>query len=98
LENFNDYLSFLPVSSIKSPDMRNKQPTDPCNQHRFEVAQELENEVNETLASVLLWMEHAWKENNLPVSNSLVQAETNLKAAIDHVRLLHLSLRNNVTE
>ena len=38
----------------------------------------------------------AWKENNLPVSNSLVQAETNLKAAINHVRILHLSLRDNV--
>ena len=80
--------------------MRNKPtlPSDPCNRHRFEVAHELENEVNETLASVLLWMQHASKENNLPASNSLAQAETNLKAAINHVRILHVSLRDNLRD
>jgi hypothetical protein len=66
---------------------------DPCNQHRQDVAHELENEVNETLASVLLWMQHVRRENNLTVTHSLTQAETNLKAAIDHVTTLHNSLR-----
>lgn len=60
------------------------------------IAHELENEVNETLASVLLWMRHA-KNTKLQEDHSLGQAETNLKAAIVYVRNLRCSISTATT-
>jgi hypothetical protein len=63
-----------------------------CLQERSQLADQLQNEVNQTLASVLLWIQHAKLENNLMEDASLKQAETNLKAAIDRLRTLHYML------
>jgi len=63
-----------------------------CLHERRQLADELQNEVNQTLASVLLWIQHAKKENDIPQDASLNQAETNLKAAIDRLRSLHYML------
>ena len=59
---------------------------------RSELADQLQNEVNQTLASVLLWIQHAKMDNNIMNDPSLFNAETNLKAAIDRLRALHYSL------
>ena len=67
-----------------------------CLHERAQLAEELQNEVNQTLASVLLWIQHAKKENNIAGDASLNQAETNLKAAIDRLRLLHYMLSDKV--
>jgi len=66
-------------------------------QERQQVADELQNEVNQTLASVLLWIQFAKKENNLMDDKSFAQAEINLKAAIDRVRSMHYSLSKKIT-
>jgi len=63
-----------------------------CLRERSQLADQLQNEVNQTLASVLLWIQHAKLENNIPGDASLSQAETNLKAAIDRLRTLHYML------
>ncbi len=59
---------------------------------REKIADALQNEVNQTLASVLLWIQLTKKENNLSEDRGFQQAEINLKAAIDHIRELHYSL------
>lgn len=63
-----------------------------CLQERRLLADELQNEVNQTLASVLLWIQHAKMEHNIPQDPSLTHAEENLKAAIDRMRALHYML------
>lgn len=63
-----------------------------CLQERRNLAEELQNEINQTLASVLLWIQHAKMDNNIMDDRSLKQAETNLKEAIDRLRTLHYSL------
>lgn len=67
-----------------------------CLQERRQLADELQNEINQTLASVLLWIQHSKKENNIPEDPSLSQAETNLKAAIDRLRCLHYKLSEEI--
>jgi signal transduction histidine kinase len=67
-----------------------------CLQQRRSLAEELQNEINQTLASVLLWIQHAKMDNNIMDDRSLKQAETNLKEAIDRLRTLHYSLAKNV--
>ena len=63
-----------------------------CLKEREQIADALQNEVNQTLASVLLWIQFTRKDNNLAEDKSFQQAEINLKAAIDRVRMLHYSL------
>ncbi|MES1221670.1 MAG: hypothetical protein ABUT20_39590 [Bacteroidota bacterium] len=63
-----------------------------CLQERSKMADELQNEVNQTLASVLLWIQFARKENNIMDDESLLRAEANLKDAIDRLRDLHYTL------
>ncbi len=63
-----------------------------CLHERRRLAEELQNVVNQTLASVLLWIQHAKKENNIQEDASLKQAEANLKAAINRLRSLHYML------
>ena len=63
-----------------------------CLQERSQLADQLQNEVNQTLASVLLWIQHAKMDNNIMEDASLKQAEINLKAAIDRLRTLHYAL------
>ncbi len=67
-----------------------------CLQERSKMAGELQNEINQTLASVLLWIQYAKMENNIMDDESLKRAETNLKAAIDRLRTLHYSLTNDL--
>ena len=63
-----------------------------CLKEREQIADALQNEVNQTLASVLLWIQFTKKDNHLAEDKSFQQAEINLKSAIDHVRLLHYLL------
>ncbi|GAC1449489.1 MAG: hypothetical protein NVSMB7_11570 [Chitinophagaceae bacterium] len=63
-----------------------------CLKEREQVADTLQNEVNQILASVLLWIQFTKKYNNLAGDKSFQQAETNLKAAIDRIRTMHYSL------
>jgi nitrate/nitrite-specific signal transduction histidine kinase len=56
------------------------------------VADALQNEISQSLASVLLWIQYAVKEHQLQEDNSLKQAEANLRAAINRARALHYSL------
>jgi signal transduction histidine kinase len=67
-----------------------------CLQERRNMAEELQNEVNQTLASVLLWIQYARMENNIMEDKSLKRAEANLKNAIDRLRDLHYSLTNEL--
>jgi signal transduction histidine kinase len=67
-----------------------------CLQERRKMAEELQNEINQTLASVLLWIQYARMENNIMEDKSLKRAEANLKDAIDRLRDLHYSLTNEL--
>lgn len=67
-----------------------------CLSQRQALAEELQNEVNQTLASVLLWIQFAKKDNNIMEDTSLLQAEVNLKAAIDRLRDLHYLLASDL--
>ncbi len=62
------------------------------------VANELQNEINQSLASVLLWIQCAVKENELYGDPSLQQAETNLRETIERSRALHYSITKNLRE
>jgi hypothetical protein len=46
-----------------------------CLKERCDLANELQNEVNQTLASVLLWIQHAKIDNNIMDDPSLKNAE-----------------------
>ncbi|MEO5681014.1 MAG: hypothetical protein ABIQ88_00170 [Chitinophagaceae bacterium] len=63
-----------------------------CRQEREHAANELQNEVNQLLASVLLWIRFAKTENRLSEDQSVRNAENNLQEAIERVRALHYSL------
>jgi len=67
-----------------------------CLHERSQLADQLQNEVNQTLASVLLWIQHAKLDNNIVEDPSLKQAENNLKAAIDRLRALHYMLAKKI--
>ena len=60
------------------------------------VADELQNEINQSLASVLLWIQCAVKEHKLHGDSSLKQAEINLRDTIDRARALHYSLSKDL--
>ena len=55
---------------------------------RQQVAYELQNEVNQLLASVLLWIRFAKTQNKLMDDASIMNAEKNLQDAINRVRAL----------
>ena len=59
------------------------------------LSHELENEINETLSSVLLWMRYSALEDHAPHLEPLNQAETNLIAAIGQIRTMR-SLLNKM--
>lgn len=70
----------------------------PFLEERQQVADELQNEVNQLLASVLLWIRFAKTENKLMDDASIQNAEKNLQEAINRVRALHYSLADNTDE
>jgi signal transduction histidine kinase len=63
---------------------------------RIIVAEELQNEINQSLASVLLWIQFAVKEHHLQEDKSLQQAQNNLRATINRARALHYSLSKDL--
>ena len=65
---------------------------------RQQVAHELQNEVNQLLASVLLWIRFAKTENKLMDDASIMNAEKNLQDAINRVRALHYALAADTDE
>ncbi len=67
-----------------------------CLLERERIADLLQNEINQTLASVLLWVQDAKKRNGLAEDYSFSQAELNLKAAIDQIRAVHYSLLQQI--
>ncbi len=64
-------------------------------EERQQVAEELQNEVNQLLASVLLWIRFAKTDNQLIDDASIKNAEKNLQEAINRVRALHYALADN---
>ena len=53
---------------------------------------ELQNDINQLLASVLLWIRIARQENKWVSEEPILHAEKNLQEAIDHIRALHTAL------
>lgn len=68
-----------------------------CLLERGQIADLLQNEINQTLASVLLWVQDAKKRNGLSEDYSFLQAEANLKSAIDQIRDLHYTLTQELS-
>ena len=69
---------------------------DHCLAVRQHAANELQNEVNQILASALLWIRFAKTENN-PIDSSVRNAELGLQEAIERVRALHVSLLKDLS-
>jgi signal transduction histidine kinase len=67
-----------------------------CLTERQQAANELQNEINQILASALLWIRFAKMENKLTADESVHNAEINLKEAIERVRALHYSLAEDI--
>jgi signal transduction histidine kinase len=67
-----------------------------CLTERQQAANELQNEINQILASALLWIRFAKMENKLTADESVRNAEINLKEAIERVRALHYSLAEDI--
>ena len=63
-----------------------------CHTERQQAAHELQNEVNQLLASVLLWIRFAKAENRLHTDLSFLHAEKNLQEAITRVTSIHYTL------
>ena len=63
-----------------------------CLSGRQQAANELQNEINQILASALLWIRFAKTENQLATDQSVYNAELSLQEAIERVRTLHYSL------
>ena len=63
-----------------------------CLSGRQQAADELQNEINQILASALLWIRFAKTENQLSADQSVCNAELNLKEAIERIRALHYAL------
>ena len=63
-----------------------------CLSGRQQAANELQNEINQILASALLWIRFAKTENQLAADPSVYNAEISLQEAIERVRTLHYSL------
>lgn len=57
-----------------------------------EAADILQNDISQTLAAVLLWMQTAMQEDALAENQHLQLAETNLKSSIKKLVRLHYSL------
>jgi len=80
---------------IKTAQINNQ--LNACLTARQHAANELQNEVNQILASALLWIRFAKIENNLTTRDeSFYNAEINLQEAIKRVRALHYSLSDEV--
>jgi hypothetical protein len=70
-----------------------KEQLNACLKEREQVADILQNEVNQILAAALLRMQYAKdNNNNNTADNSFQQPEIYLKKAIDKIRVLHYSL------
>jgi len=57
-----------------------------------QVADILQNDISQTLAAVLLWLQSAMETENLGGNEYLQLAETNLKSSIKKLVRLHYSL------
>jgi len=80
----------MKTNEVKVPDQLNA-----CLKDRQKVADEIQNEINQILASVLLWIQFTKKEHNLKEDKSFLQAEINLKEAIARLQTLHYFLVKN---
>lgn len=94
---------FMSVVQPNEPQMEAKLLSEvdlltPFLEERQQVADELQNEVNQLLASVLLWIRFAKTENKLMDDASIQHAEKNLQEAINRVRALHYALADNTDE
>ncbi len=56
------------------------------------VADILQNDISQTLAAVLLWMQTAIDEEGLSANRHMQMAETNLKSSIKQLVRLHYTL------
>ncbi len=65
---------------------------DAWSMERRSVANELQNEVTQTLAAALLLIQHTRKENPELQAGPFLQAEESLKKAIDSIRSIHYML------
>ncbi|MFT3936209.1 MAG: hypothetical protein QM726_21450 [Chitinophagaceae bacterium] len=63
-----------------------------CIQQKMQASEELQNDINQVLASVLLWIEHTKLDQGLKNNASFEQAENNLRIAIEKVRKMHYKL------
>jgi hypothetical protein len=79
---------------IKTAQINNQ--LNACLMARQQAANELQNEVNQILASALLWIRFAKIENKLTRDESVYNAEINLQEAIKKIRALHYSLSEEV--
>ena len=61
------------------------------------VADILQNDISQTLAAVLLWMQTAMAEEGLSANQHLQLAETNLKTSIKKLVRLHYDLLEQET-
>jgi uncharacterized UBP type Zn finger protein len=57
-----------------------------------EAADILQNDINQTLAAVLLWLQSAMEDKELAANLHLQLAESNLKASIKKLVKLHYAL------
>ena len=97
---------FLPAQYSDSwPEQRNAMKTyvpnmsDPlitCMKERKLAANELQNEVNQTLAAALLWIRFAKMEHRLHGDPSIQNAENIIQEAIERIRVLHYSLVQDI--
>ncbi len=59
---------------------------------RLLIADILQNDVNQVLAAVLLWIQFTKLKNHLVEDVSFSEAEKNLKIAIDKIRAIHYAI------
>ena len=86
------YMKIRPMKITDRDDMDLAEQLDACLAGRQQAANELQEEVNQILASALLWIRFAKSENKLTGDESVYNAEVNLQIAIERIRALHSTL------
>ena len=86
------YMKIRPMKITDRDSMEIAEQLDACLAGRQQAANELQEEVNQILASALLWIRFAKSENKLAADESVYNAEVNLQIAIERVRALHSTL------
>lgn len=77
---------------MELPDLETTEQLLRMQAERLLVADTLQNDVGQILASVLLWIQYTKIENKLVENVSFAEAEKNLKVAIDKIRSIHYLL------